>query len=149
MISDTNTWVREDPHSFSKDQQISGHGYVYGYPYRYASGSVKTSSNDSLISSNFKLIIYGPATDPSLYVGNHLYSVETEIEPGEYLEIDSREKIVDLVQADGTRISKINSRNRDSYIFQKIPAGNVSASWNNSFGFDLIIYDERSEPKWT
>ena len=120
VISDTNTWVREEPHSFSKDQQISGHGYVYG-----------------------------PASDPALYIGNHLYSVETAVETGEYLEIDSREKIVDLVQADGTRISKINFRNRDSYIFQKIPAGIVSASWNNSFGFDLIIYDERSEPKWT
>ena len=80
---------------------------------------------------------------------NHLYFVETEIEPGGYLEIDSREKIVDLVQAYGTCISKINFRNRDSYIFQKIPVGSVSSSWNNSFGFDLIIYDERSEPKWT
>ncbi len=149
VLSDTNTWVREESHSFSKNQQISGHGYVYGYPYRYASGLVKTFSNDALISSNFKLIIYGPASDPALYIGNHLYSVETEVEPGEYLEIDSRKKIVDLVQADGTRISKINFRNRDSYIFQKIPAGSVSASWNNSFGFDLIIYDERSEPKWT
>lgn len=149
VISDTNTWIRESPYSFSKNQEISGHGYVYGYPYKYASLAVKNFLNEALVESNFKLIIYGPTLNPGIYIGGHLYSVDTPVESGEYLEIDSIQKIVDLVQVDGTRSSAINFRNRDSYIFQKIPTGLVAASWNNDFGFDITLYDERSEPKWT
>ncbi|MDQ5984290.1 MAG: hypothetical protein RUMPE_01337 [Eubacteriales bacterium SKADARSKE-1] len=149
IISDTNIWTRETSYSFSKDQTISGHGYVYGYPYNYASGANKNILNDSLADSNFKLTIYGAASNPEVYFGDHLYSIETDLETNEYLEIDSKSKTIYKVQSDGTRVNALNSRDRDNYIFQKIPTGTVSVSWNNNFGFDITLFDERSEPKWS
>lgn len=149
IISDTNIWTRETSYSFLKDQLISGHGYVYGYPYNYASSANKSFSNDSLADSNFKLTIYGAASSPSVYLGGHLYSIETDIESNEYLVIDSKNKTAQKVQADGTRVSVLAYRDRDNYIFQKIPTDLVSVSWNNNFGFDITIFDERSEPKWS
>lgn len=148
VISDTNTWVREVTYSFSKNQLISGHGYVYKYPYRYSSGALKMLFNEALTNSDFNLIIYGSTSNPELYIGGHRYLVDVPIESKEYLEINSREKTLELIQSDGTRTSALKFRNRDSYIFQKIPTGTVSISWNNDFGFDLTIYDERSEPLW-
>ena len=149
VISDTNTWICEKIHSFAKNQPVSGHGYAYKYPYRYSSGALKNFLNDTLIGSNFKLTIYGPTENPALYIGGHMYSVNVPVESGEYLEINSREKTIETVQSDGKRTSAINFRNRESYIFQKIPAGTVAVTWNNSFGFDLTLFDERSEPKWS
>ena len=67
----------------------------------------------------------------------------------EYLEIDSVQKTVDLVQIDGTHVSVLNYRDRDNYIFQKIAPGMNYISWNNGFSFEITVFDERSEPPWT
>ena len=148
IVSDTNAWVKETTYNFSKNQLISGHGYVYGYPYNYASGTTKNLINESLYDSNFKITIYGGASDPAVYLGGHLYSVETDIEPNECMIIDSKNKTVQKIQADGTAVSVLECRDRDNYIFQKIPSGTVTVNWDNNFGFDVTIFDERSEPKW-
>ncbi|CDB24270.1 uncharacterized protein BN706_00465 [Clostridium sp. CAG:557] len=149
IISDTNNWVCEKTYSFVKNQPVSGHGYIYGYPYQYSSGALKSFLNDALIGYNFKLIIYGPVINPALYIGGHMYAVNVPVEVDEYLEINCREKIIETVQSDGKRTSVINYRNRENYIFQKIPSGVVAVTWNNDFGFDLTLFDERSEPKWS
>ena len=149
VISDTNTWINEETYSFEKNQPISGHGYVYGYPYQYSSGTSKTFLNDTLISSNFKLRIYGPCYNPNIYISGHVYAVNTEVENKEYLEINSLKKTIFKVQKDGTKINALNFRDRTNYIFEKIPSGIVPVSWNNNFGFDITIYDERSEPRWS
>lgn len=132
-----------------KNQPVSGHGYIYVYPYQYSSGALKSFLNDALVGSNFKLIIYGPVINPALYIGGHMYAVNVPVESDEYLEINSREKIIETVQSDGKRTSAINYRNRENYVFQKIPSGPVAVTWNNDFGFDLTLFDERSEPKWS
>ena len=149
IASDRNTWVYENLYTFTKNQPISGHGYAYKYPYRYSSSNLKTFFNTALIDSDFKLTIYGSCSNPVIYIGGHPYSVATEIENGEYLEVDSREKTIYKVQPDGAKTNAISYRDRDNYIFKKIPSGVVPISWNNDFGFDITIYDERSEPLWS
>lgn len=148
VLSDTNKWVRETSYDFSKNQIISGHGYAYRYPYRYSSGTIKTFANEALNDSNFKLIIYGSCSNPGVYIGDHLYSMDILIEKNERVEIDSREKSILKIQSDGTKVSVLNFRNRTSYIFKRIPTGVIPVSWNNDFGFDITVYDERSEPAW-
>ena len=37
----------------------------------------------------------------------------------------------------------------DINLFKKIPNENNVVSWNTSFGFDVTLFQERSEPKWT
>mgnify|MGYP007003682516 CR=1 FL=1 len=35
------------------------------------------------------------------------------------------------------------------YIFERVPAGTCEVSWDNSFGFDLTLYEEEGEPAWS
>lgn len=148
LVSDTNCWTKETTFSFKIGGVLSGHGYVYGYPYRYASIGLKSFFNDTFSDSDFKLRIFGPAENPTLFIGDNIYKVNYSVNPREYLEIDSFQKIVDLVQTNGTHVSVLNYRDRDHYIFQKIAPGMNYVSWNNSFPFDITVYDERSEPPW-
>ena len=40
-------------------------------------------------------------------------------------------------------------RNKDSYIFEKIQPGTNYVIIDGDFGVDIILMEERSEPKWT
>ena len=99
--------------------------------------------------ANFKLVIYGAVTNPAITIGGHVYQVNCTVAAGEYLTIDSLTKKIFLTGSGGAVTNKFNDRNRDSYIFEKIPAGANAVAWSGSFGFDVTIYEERSEPKWT
>jgi hypothetical protein len=54
-----------------------------------------------------------------------------------------------VTRNDGTTVNHFNDRNKASYIFEKIPPGNNAITWPGGFGFDVILMEERSEPKWT
>lgn len=149
LVSDNNCWTKESTFEFKIDQVLSGHGYVYGYPYRYASTGIKSFFNDTFSDCNFRLRIFGSAINPTIFIGENVYKVNYTVNSREYLEIDSIEKKVDLVQTNGTHVSVLNYRDRDNYIFQKIAPGMNYISWNNSFPFEITVFDERSEPLWT
>ncbi len=149
LASDTNCWTKESTFEFDIDTNLSGHGYVYGYPYRYASNGIKSFFNDTFSECNFRLKIFGSATNPLIYIGDNIYKVNYTVNSREYLEIDSIRKTVDLVQVDGTHVSVLNYRDRDHYIFQKIAPGMNYISWNDGFSFEITVFDERSEPLWT
>jgi alginate O-acetyltransferase complex protein AlgI len=34
-------------------------------------------------------------------------------------------------------------------VFEKIPSGNNIVVWDGNWGFDITLFEERSEPKWT
>jgi hypothetical protein len=38
-------------------------------------------------------------------------------------------------------------RNKAESVFEQIPAKSLSLSWPGTFGFDLTLYEERSEPR--
>lgn len=149
LVSDTNCWTRESTFEFDIDTNLSGHGYVYGYPYRYASNGIKSFFNDTFSDCNFRLRIFGATENPTLFIEDNVYKVNYTVNSREYLEIDSIQKTVDLVQIDGTHVSVLNYRDRDNYIFQKIAPGMNYISWNNGFSFEITVFDERSEPPWT
>lgn len=53
------------------------------------------------------------------------------------------------VKTDGTEENLFNSKNNESSIWEKIPAGLSIVSWNGAFGFDIILFNERGTPRWT
>ena len=75
--------------------------------------------------------------------------IKAEVSSGEYLVIDSSEKTIMLVKGSGEKVNCFNKRSRDSYVFEKIPVGANTVSWEGEFGFDVTLLEERSEPKWT
>ena len=124
--------------------------YPYDYAFDYLSNIANTELNNTdFVPSNFKMLIYGVCVDPSITVGGHTYQVNCTVGESEYLTIDSTTKKVYLTANDGTIINQFNNRNKSSYIFEKIPVGTSAVTWVGDFGFDIILMEERSEPKWT
>ena len=79
-----------------------------------------------------------------------MYGINITINAGEYAVIDSMVEKMYLVDLSGTTSDIFNKRIKGQgvRIYEKIPSGISSVNWSSGFGFDLIVYDERSEPKW-
>lgn len=128
--------------------------YPYTYPYRYP--ILQTEINeyiDHYTDSDFKMIVYGPTTSVLINIAGHPYEVQYPIEAGEYMVIDSRpntprEEKLYVVRTNGTKESIFNYRSTENSVFKKIPPGQVKIDYARTYGMELIIYKERSEPPW-
>nr|DAG69121.1 MAG TPA: tail protein [Caudoviricetes sp.] len=147
-------WIRENAFSFLKEDDLQAqtddsktYSYSYSYVYGKASG-VDTISVDSLKNCDFLMRIYGAVSSPSVEIAGHLYNVDCEIASGEYLVIDSINSEIYIVGLTGKKTNVFNSRNKESNVFEKIKPGLNAITWSAGFGFDLIVYDERGEPRW-
>lgn len=124
--------------------------YPFGYPHQYsAPQDERFIQNDHYAACDFKMVIFGPCTNPAIMINGHLHEVRASIHDGERLEIDSRNHTVHRHMNDGRIENLFNLRNKESNLFEKIPNGRCNVLWNiEAFGFDLTLYKERSEPKW-
>lgn len=147
-------WMEEKTFSFAA-QDIEDSGtyldYLYDYPYDYTSGSTGSNllRNTHYAESGFKMIIYGPCVNPYVIIGGHMYRVNTTVDAREHMVIDGRNNTVYRIKNNGEKVNEFNNRERDSSIFDKIPAGSQTILWPGTFGFDLILYQERSELLWS
>lgn len=153
LTTDFPFWIRESTFVFRKPSEAVGGGnsldFSFDYPFDFTSEIYRqTFANTGFVGTNFKMIIYGAASNPSVFVNGHGYSVNCDIAANEYLTIDSAQKKVFLTANDGTITNQFNNRNRESYIFEKIQPGSNSVSWEGDFGVDITLLEERSEPKW-
>lgn len=154
VTSDFPFWTKETVVSFNnkQNQKVDSEylDYNIDHPFDYLNTlDVMELNNTGFVGANFRLIVYGACSDPTVYIGGHAYRVNCDIETGEYLTIDSSTKKITLTAVDGTVTNVFNRRDRGSYIFQRIPAGVNMVSWEGDIRFDVVILDERSEPKWT
>lgn len=152
--TDFPEWIKETTTTF---RNISGSedekaflDFPYGFPYDFKNGlSAGTLNNTGFVASNFRMVIYGEAGNPTLFIGNHEYSVDVTIAKNEFLTIDSISKTIILTKKDGQQVNCFNKRNKGSYIFEKIPSGaTIITSPNEDICFDITLLEERSEPKW-
>ena len=148
IMSDEPVWVRETLNSLNQAGAAVGLAYPYDYPIDYTFKRAALVNTD-FTASNFRMIIYGACSDPSVYIAGHAYTVNCDAETGEYITIDSVAKTITKTAKDGTITNVFNLRGRESYIFEKIPTGEISVSWDGDFDIDIILLEERSEPKWT
>lgn len=119
----------------------------YKYDY-YHNHQLARLDNDHFVESGFKMTIYGPCTDPKIWIGDHLYHVAVTLYDSEYLVIDSRERTVVRYARNGVQENCFGKRDNKNYVFQKIPPGKNAVKWNATYSFDLTLYQERSEPPW-
>ena len=120
----------------------------YAYDY-YKNHTVGRLDNDHFAESDFRMIVYGPCTHPEIRIGPNLYRVNTILYDSEYLVIDSRERTIVKYGRNGVQTNLFNARDKVFYVFQKIPAGKQTVRWNAQYSFDVILYQERSEPLWS
>ena len=154
VTSDNPAWYREKTHVFvptaGNVDFIGETEYPYDYPYDYAAvASGKKLNCDSIGNSAFKLLIYGSATNPEIVIGGHKYAINGTVGSGETLLINSLTKTITLNTTDGRQINWFDKRSRDSYIFEPLPSGKHDVMWVGTFGFNVTVIEERSEPKWT
>ena len=150
IMTDYPYWITEQEHIFRVTEGLStgNKQYPLRYPYRYSNGLSDVSfMNDHFGNTDFRLIVFGPVTNPSVFINEHLYQVNAVIEAGEYLTIDSARGTIIITQNNGGQVNAFNSRNKESDIFLKIKQGISRVQWNGEFGFNLILLKERSQPK--
>ena len=99
--------------------------------------------NNHFVESGFKLTIYGPCTEPKIWIGDHLYHVAVTLYDSEYLVIDSRERTVVRYARNGVQENCFGKRDNKNYVFQKIPPGKNAVKWNATYSFDLTLYQEK------
>jgi phage-related protein len=154
LTSDFPYWIKEKTFSFGASAATAplGNGldYPHGYPFDYTKNATSTEIiNNHFVAANFKMIIYGAVDIPTVVINDHIYKVNCTINEGEYLTIDSAAKKIFKTGMTGEITNLFSRRNRESYVFEKIPVGVNAVSWSGEFGFDIILMEERSEPKWT
>lgn len=144
-------WHTEVTQSFSPSTGTIAGGKRYNlrFPYRYGTGY----SNQVLYNSHFadtpaRIVFYGPVELPSITIAGHVYAVNTTLLANERVEVDQLKHTIIKIGASGDRVNMFNARNKESDIFQPIPAGNSSVQFE-SMSFAVTLVQQRSEPLWT
>ena len=144
-------WIYKRTCRFEITEATSTNNKRYGgkYSYRYANSTKhRYVINGNYLESNFRLIIYGPVVNPQVIIGGQSYLVNIILEDGERLEIDSREDKVIKITNYRQEVHAFHNRRKKGYFFKKLAPGRLELMWPGTFRFDLIIYEERSVPKW-
>ena len=127
---------------------------TFDFPYDYnlydfiKPDVVEIINNTCIGEANFEIVFYGPAINPSVTIGGHLYELGLALGEGEYAVINSVTQKIKAYSIIGEEENIFHTRNKDSYIFKKIPEGKVPVLRNKDLAVDINIFDERGEPKW-
>lgn len=108
-----------------------------------------TLLNEAITDADFEMIVYGKCENPEIMIDGQKYIVHCQLGSGEYLVINSLTKKIYKVKNDGEKVNQYHLQDTDWYIFQKISSGKHTVSWSGLFGFDITLFERRSEPKWT
>ena len=144
-------WLQDFNIEFPKQTAVVSEylDYKYGYEYDF---KIPPTGQRSIartfpFDSDFKMTIFGAAVNPRVTINGYTYLLYMTINDGEYVVIDSKAKTIILHDANGQQSSVFDARNKAATVFQKIPGGNLDVVWDSSFGVNLTIYQERSEPR--
>nr|DAL83300.1 MAG TPA: tail protein [Caudoviricetes sp.] len=146
-------WIKEKKISYPIFTGAGNDNFLefpYDFPFDYTSQQkgISVLDNDHYADANFNMIIYGPVVDPIVNIGGYPYEVNTTVEANEYLVIDSTKNAVTRILTDETIVNEYNNRSFENSVFRPIPPGNHNVLWSGDFGWDIVLYQERSEPKW-
>ena len=147
-------WIRERKKSFYAQDEPTGeqpfldYTFDFRYDFTYEDAGYSNWDTEHPFSSDFQLTIFGPAVNPTVLINDHIYRLDYTLESGEYVVVDSRANTITLHRANGTKRNLYNFRYLEQSIFEKIPGGVLTIYWSGAFGFDLLLYQERSEPTW-
>ena len=154
ILTDRPVWIQEQTKQFlpsETSEDTEGLDFPFDFEFDFAADQTGVAhwEIDHYTSSHFLMRIYGPCENPRILVNGYPYQVFTSLASGDYLEINSRKNTVIKYLANGTTENCYNSRLFYPRIFEKIPSGALTFNWSGAFGFDVVLYIERSEPKWS
>lgn len=152
-------WTREQVADYVIERieqgTSAGIDHPYDHPHDYSNlRTIKSFDLDAREPAACRITIFGPAKSPYVWVGSNRYKVNVDVPAGGLLIIDGRERSVTLIDPNGNHADAYTLRQRGSrgsgnYVFERIAPGYNVVAWDNSFGFELRAYVERSAPAWT
>ena len=152
VLSPFPFWITEKVQRFrAGTRAVSSYGKKYAgrYPYQYGTGYAnEILFNDHFADTPAIVTIYGPCTEPKIYIGGNVYGVEANAEEGERIVLDQIERKIYRVDATGATTNLFDYRIKTSDPFKKISPGDVTVQFSGEFGFDIELLQQRSEPKW-
>lgn len=151
LTTDFPSWIKETTTVFNAYSGVQSDFLDHPYDYQYDFASLLNNTevnNTGFAATDFKIVIYGFISNPTIYIAGHTYNVNVTVSDGEYLTIDSMKKTIVLTRYNGEQVNCYNKRNRTSYIFEKIQPGSNIVACEGELKADIILIEERSEPKW-
>ncbi len=160
VVSDTGTWIKETTKDFIYSESgvtpgASTKDYEYLYEYDYALAA-STEYGGKITNPHFAavdwIITVGPgnaADDIEITIGTDVHTFTYEVPTGGYVVINSKNKTMIAVAANGTQTNIFNTRDKTNNIFEKIASGLNTVSWNGAYNFNITLLIERGEPEWT
>lgn len=153
VIADGTGWAEEESKQFlpgTQSESSGGLDFPFDFPFDFSKSEsgYEQWNVEHYAPSHFKMIIYGQCVNPVVTINGYPRKVFVTLEESEYLVIDSRDSTVMKYLANGTSENAYNSRQFQPSIFAKIPGGLLNIDWPGTFGMDITLYIERSEPKW-
>lgn len=150
------SWIHEENRSFpaisdkSESDGFLDYEHDYNYDYTMPYGGDVIWQVDHYAPCEYEMIVYGPCVDPRVVINGHIYQVYATLDENDYLKINSRENSVVQYLANGTQRDLYDYRVKiTGSLFEPITPGSVRVVWSGEFGFDLTLFCERSEPRWT
>ena len=145
-------WIKEEKVVLSTTpESTSGFlDYPYDYMYDFTAPAIgeKVVPSDSPFTSEFRMVIYGLAVNPRIVINGYPYILYATIPSGAYVIVDSKQRTIMMYGINGQKTNIFDFRNKSDSIFEKIPAGNLDIVWDATFGVDLTIFREKSEPEF-
>lgn len=147
-------WITEQKYEFKeKTGEAIGEylDFPFDMPFDFMGDKkgVGSITLDHYTSCDFLLTIYGPCINPRIVIGRNLYEIKTTLDAGEYMQIDSKTGTVIRTRINGMKVNEFDNRvTSPNSPFERIQPGYNLVSWDGSFGFDLLLYKERSAPVW-
>lgn len=151
LVAEKPMWTKETMYKFPGKSGVIAGGvdYPFDYPYDYTMiSNANHVVNDAVKSADVQINMYGPAENPCVIIGTHLYGLQYVINDGERIEINTRNKKMQLVRTDGSGENVFSARYRDQYVYDPVPSGELVVSTNGFFDYDVILLVDRSEPEW-
>lgn len=125
--------------------------FPHDYPWDYAPpGSASRLNSESVGPFDFEIVFQGPAINPMVIVEGNVYRVFTTIGRAETLTINSLDKEIYHTSVRGRKTNQFMNRDREHYVFEKMPAVNGISKvvWQTGHVVSIKAFTERSEPRW-
>lgn len=155
IVSENGRWMKDVYKVFGAasvyEAETTDKDYPIDYKMDYVpSGGINRLISDSFVPFDFEIVFHGPVINPVVVCGGNVYRVFTVLEEGETLTVNSLSKKIYKTKVNGEVINEFSKRDRDHYIFNKMPATSGSTYVEHTEGTIVSIrsFTERSEPKW-
>lgn len=156
VLCDNPMWIKEYTRQFypagTPGSGTSGDflefPFDFSFDFSAPESGVESWNIDNYASNDFKMTIYGPCENPRILINGWPYEVTDTLESGGYIVIDSAANTVIKYRTNGTTKDLFNDRGKLQSVFTPIPGGRITVNWSGTFGFDITIYAERTEPRW-